>query len=276
MCGKLAIVTGSNKGIGYAIVQALCEKFDGDVYLTARDVGRGQRAVECLNKLGLRPKFHQLDVTDDNSVAEFKSFVEKNYKGINVLVNNAAIAFKNNCSEPFSVQAEETTRVNYFSLKKVCDALYPLLLPGARVVNVSSSCGHLSKIPGDELKKKFASPRLTVGELDALMREFVDSARVGNHGQCGWPSNAYVVSKVGVSALTFIQQRAFDSDTRKDIVVNAVHPGYVDTDMTSHLGPLTIEEGAEAPVYLALLPEGEQKVKGQYVWNDKSIKKWDV
>jgi len=44
--------------------------------------------------------------------------------------------------------------------------------------------------------------------------------------------------------------------------------------MTSHLGPLTIEEGAEAPVYLALLPAGEQKVKGQYVWNDKTIKNW--
>lgn len=51
------------------------------------------------------------------------------------------------------------------------------------------------------------------------------------------------MSKVGVSALTFIQQRAFDSDPRGDLIVNAVHPGYVDTDMTSHTGPLTIEQG---------------------------------
>ena len=32
-----------------------------------------------------------------------------------------------------------------------------------------------------------------------------------------------------------------DSDPREDIVVNHVHPGYVDTDMTSHKGPLTID-----------------------------------
>lgn len=55
MCAKLAIVTGSNKGIGYAIVKALCEKFDGDVYLTARDVNRGKKAMESLNELGLKP-----------------------------------------------------------------------------------------------------------------------------------------------------------------------------------------------------------------------------
>ena len=43
-------VTGSNKGIGYAIVKGLCEKFDGIVYLTTRDVSRGKAAVEQLNK----------------------------------------------------------------------------------------------------------------------------------------------------------------------------------------------------------------------------------
>lgn len=190
------------------------------------------------------------------------------------MVNNAAIAFKVNATEPFGDQAEETIRVNYFALRKVCDALFTLLLPGARVVNVSSSAGHLSCIPSEELQKKLSSPQLTVNELDALMQQFVSTAKAGNHQIYGWPSRAYSVSKVGVSALTIIQQKAFDVDSRKDLVVNSVHPGYVDTDMTSHKGPLTIEEGAEAPVYLALLPEDEQNVKGQYVWNDKTIKTW--
>jgi Dehydrogenases with different specificities (related to short-chain alcohol dehydrogenases) len=69
------------------------------------------------------------------------------------------------------------------------------------------------------------------------------AAKSGNHQAEGWSNSAYQVSKVGVSALSFIQQRAFDSDPREDLVVNAVHPGYVDTDMTSHRGPLTIEQG---------------------------------
>jgi NAD(P)-dependent dehydrogenase (short-subunit alcohol dehydrogenase family) len=69
------------------------------------------------------------------------------------------------------------------------------------------------------------------------------SAKGGKHEKEGWPNSAYSVSKVAVSALSFIQQRAFDADPREDLVVNAVHPGYVDTDMTSHRGSLTIEQG---------------------------------
>lgn len=59
----------------------------------------------------------------------------------------------------------------------------------------------------------------------------------------GWPTRSYSASKIGVSKLTFIQQAAFDKDTRSDIIVNAVHPGYVSTDMTYHKGCLTPEEG---------------------------------
>lgn len=73
---------------------------------------------------------------------------------------------------------------------------------------------------------------------------FLDStAAEGRHKEQGWGESAYAVSKVGVSALTRVHQRQFDSDSRQGIVVNSVHPGYVSTDMSSHKGPLTIEEG---------------------------------
>jgi len=48
---RVAVVTGSNKGIGFAIVKALCSQFDGDVILAARDEGRGADAVEKLKKV---------------------------------------------------------------------------------------------------------------------------------------------------------------------------------------------------------------------------------
>jgi len=270
---KLAIVTGGSKGIGYAIVKALCERLDGDVYMTARDADRG-RAAEQTGQLGMKSKFHQLDVTNDVSVAVF---VANGYAGVNVLVNNAGIAFKEYSTEPFGVQAEETLRVNYFALRTVCGALFPLLVAGARVVNLSSSTGRLSMLPGEQLKRTLSSPLLTVDQLDESMHLFVDKAKSGVHEQYGWPSYAYCVSKVGVSALTFLQQRELDSDSsRVDMIVNCVHPGSVNTDMISHKNnkPLTAEQAAEAPVYLALLPAGERYVKGQYVWNDKTVKDW--
>ena len=49
---KVAVVTGSNKGIGLAIVRALCRQFKGDVYVTSRDAQRGNEAVEKLKSEG--------------------------------------------------------------------------------------------------------------------------------------------------------------------------------------------------------------------------------
>lgn len=101
------------------------------------------------------------------------------------------------------------------------------------------------------------------------------SAKNGKNTEDGWGNSAYVVSKVGVSALTIIQQREINKDTsRPGISINCCHPGYVDTDMTSHKGHLTIEQGAEAPVYLATLPPEENNIKGAYVWFDKQVYDW--
>lgn len=103
---------------------------------------------------------------------------------------------------------------------------------------------------------------------------FTRLAKEGTWHEHGWPNSTYVVSKVGLSALTRIQQRAFDSDSRPDLVVNSCHPGYVDTDMTSHKGVLTIEEGSVCPVYLALLPPNIKEPKGAYLGKKTEIVDW--
>lgn len=87
----VALVTGSNKGIGLAIVRELCRQFSGDVVLTARDVVRGQAAVKQLEAEGLSPRFHQLDINDLQSIRVLRDFLCKEYGGLDVLVNNAAI-----------------------------------------------------------------------------------------------------------------------------------------------------------------------------------------
>ncbi|GLV36438.1 uncharacterized protein CBL_08929 [Carabus blaptoides fortunei] len=278
MSTKVAVVTGGNKGIGFGIVKGLCEKFNGIVYLTARDVQRGENAVKELEKLGYKPKFHQLDINDTNSVDLFREYIQETYGGLDVLVNNAAIAFKHDSTAPFSEQAAETIRVNYFSLVRICHAMFPILRPHARVVNLSSSAGQLMRIPGAALREKLGSPSLTEEELSTLMNDFVESAKNNRTEADGWGNSAYAVSKVGVSALTFIQQRQFDTEVSQNgspgIIVNAVHPGYVDTDMTSHKGDWTIAQGADAPLYLALLPVDNNEIKGSYVWKDRRVLDW--
>ena len=66
-------MTGGNKGIGLAIVRRMCKEFNGDVYLTARDDGRGREAVE---EEGLKPKYHQLDITSSASIENLRTYLQ--------------------------------------------------------------------------------------------------------------------------------------------------------------------------------------------------------
>ncbi|CAG5023205.1 unnamed protein product [Parnassius apollo] len=205
MSPKVAVVTGANKGIGFAIVRGLCKRVDV-VYLTSRDEERGKKAVDELNKEGLNPKYHQLDITVKKSVEVFRDYIKEKYGGIDILVNNAAIAFKNNSTEPVAVQAAETLRVNYFSVLTTCEILFPILRNSARVVNISSSSGHLSQIPSETLRNRFKDPNLTIPELSDLMNKYIEDAKKGTQA-AEWGNSSYVVSKVGLTALTLIQQR---------------------------------------------------------------------
>ncbi|XP_065208817.1 carbonyl reductase [NADPH] 3-like [Planococcus citri] len=270
---KVAVVTGGNKGIGYAIVKGLCKDFPGDVYLTARNEELGLASIKTLKDLGFNPKFHQLDVADERSVITLRDHLLEQYGGLDVLINNAGVGLENDLEDPS--KAIETIQVNYFGVKKTCDVLFPILRCHARVVNLSSKYGFLFKIPSKSLREKLASKSLTADELDELMRQFLKSV-VQNDAKLTskWGNLAYAVSKVGLSALTRIQQREFLNDERVDIVVNSVHPGRVDTDMTKQKGLLTTEQGAVAPLYAALLPENLTQPKGAFIWKNKDIVDW--
>ena len=119
-----------------------------------------------------------------NSVAKLASDIKQKYGGLDILVNNASVAFEFNeepSKEPFSYQAKETIQTNYFGTRTVCKHLFPLLRSGARVVNMSSDSGFLAMIPGEALRTKLKRTDLTFEELDKIMNDFVDSAQSGKH-----------------------------------------------------------------------------------------------
>ncbi|KAI1304961.1 Carbonyl reductase [NADPH] 3 [Halotydeus destructor] len=272
---KVAVVTGSNKGIGLAIVKQLCEKYDGDVYLTSRNTELGQAAVEQLKKdFNVKPKYHQLDIDDAESIKNLKNFLIDTYGGLNVLVNNAAIAYRVAATEPFTEQAENTIGTNFTSTQNICDVLFPILKAHARVVNVSSSSGMLARVPGQENREALSSPALTKTELNGIVEQYLTDVRNGRHLEKGWSGSAYSASKVFLTALTRVQQKAFNEDPREDLVVNACHPGYVDTDMSNHQGTLSPEEGAKSAVYAALLPAGKDVPRGEMIWWDCRLVDW--
>lgn len=88
----------------------------------------------------------------------------------------------------------------------------------------------------------------------------------------GWPKSAYTASKVGVSALSIIQQKNFDSEIpQRNIKLNFIHPGWVKTDRNVKRD-ITTEESAKVVLWLIL--EADEKLKGKYIWFDKKIVDW--
>ncbi|CAH6792577.1 unknown_gene_8868 [Phodopus roborovskii] len=123
-CSRVALVTGANKGIGFAITRDLCRKFSGDVVLTARDEARGKAALQQLQAEGLSARFHQLDIDDRHSIRALRDFLLKDYRGLDVLVNNAG-------TDPthFHIQSEAAMKTNFFGTRAVCTELLPLIKP---------------------------------------------------------------------------------------------------------------------------------------------------
>ncbi|XP_022080033.1 carbonyl reductase [NADPH] 1-like [Acanthaster planci] len=290
---RVAVVTGANKGIGFAIVRALCKQLDnGIVYLTARNEERGREAVARLNQEGLQPKFHQLDVTDRASVSKLRDFLQKTHGGLDVLVNNAAVYYKevavtvrdgvmewelfNDASHPpFGEKASITMATNFHAVLDVNRALIPLIRAHGRIVSVVSSGGvwafqKMSK----ELQGRFQGAK-TEQEVEQLMHEFVALAKAGSHAREGWPEMVYGISKMGVIALTRIQADDIAKDkTKGEVLITCCCPGYVATDMTNHEGEKTIDEGAVTPVYCALLPPGSSQFNGKMFSEKKLLEFW--
>lgn len=143
----------------------------------------------------------------------------------------------------------------------------PVLSVAGRVVNVSSLQGSKAlENCSEDLQEKFRCDTLTEGDLVDLMRKFVEDTRNEVHEREGWPDSAYGVSKLGVTVLSRILARQLDEKRKGDrILLNACCPGWE--------GSRTPEEGAETPVYLALLPPDATEPQGQLVC-DKVVQTW--
>ncbi|XP_052595832.1 carbonyl reductase [NADPH] 1-like [Peromyscus californicus insignis] len=272
---QVALVTGANKGIGFAITRDLCQKFSGDVVLTARNQARGQAAVQQLQAEGLSPRFHQLDIDDPQSIRALRDFLLEEYGGLDVLVNNAGISTKGTDLTHFYIQAEAAMKTNFFGTQAVCMALLPLIKPQGRVVNMSSMVSlRALKNCSPELQQKFRSETITEEELVGLMNKFVEDTKKGVHEKEGWPDSAYAVTKIGVTVLSRIHARKLSEQRRGDkILLNACCPGWVRTDMAGPTATKSPEEGAETPVYLALLPPDAEGPHGQFV-QEKKVEPW--
>ncbi|XP_038684831.1 (+)-neomenthol dehydrogenase-like isoform X1 [Tripterygium wilfordii] len=270
---RYAVVTGSNKGIGFETVKQLASN-GITVVLAARDEKRGLEAVRNLNELGLSGQvvFHQLNVADSASIASFADFVKTQFGKLDILVNNAgmlgvtidieAIRASGGKIDPSRamIQTYELTesclKTNYYGPKTMIESLAPLLQlsDSPTIVNVSSYYGKLEYITNEWAKEVLGDgDKLTEERLEEVLSEFRKDFKDGTLESKGWPTftAAYKMSKAALIAYTRIAANKYPS-----FCVNSVCPGFVKTDFNRNKGTLTVEEGAESLLKLAMLPKG--------------------
>ncbi|KAG9292435.1 hypothetical protein G9A89_015305 [Geosiphon pyriformis] len=296
---KVAIVTGANKGIGYAIVRNLALSYVSlhrpeplVIYLGSRNPNLGESSVSQLQKEfegrqvltsdngNVEIKFLKIDLTNKDTINEAAERVKNEYggkwikenlgKGVDILINNAGMAYRGSAFDTNVVKT--TLATNFYGTLDVINKFTPLLRPNARIVNVSSLAGQL-RILSPELAQKFSDPNLDVDGLIKLLQQFQYAVDHGTWTQEGWPTQAYGVSKIGVTGLSRILARRFASEG-KNILVNACCPGWVRTDMTNPNAPLSPDQGAETPVFLALDEKIVPSSPNGELWSLLKIHKW--
>ncbi len=211
--GRVALVSGGNRGIGLEVCRQLAER-GLRVVMGSRDDEQGRAAAAGLPDGVV---VHQLDVSDPESVEGLARSVEAEFGRLDVLVNNAAISNDDGQSgvDADLDRVKEALEANLFGAWRLCELAIPMMRRNGygRIVNVSTGLASLEDMGGG--------------------------------------SPGYRVSKTALNVLT----RILASELRgSGILVNAVNPGWVQTDMGGSSATRTVEEGAEALVWAATLP----------------------
>jgi NAD(P)-dependent dehydrogenase (short-subunit alcohol dehydrogenase family) len=216
---RIAVVTGANRGIGREVARQLAMRGD-TVVLTARDHGKAEQAAAELvadRTVEVAPLPRQLDVTDAGSVQRVGDDLAERFGRLDVLVNNAAIHYDTwqRASDADLTTVREALETNLLGAWQTTLALLPLLR--------ASGHGRIVNVSSES------------GSLTGM----------------GGGTPAYGVSKAALNALT----RILAAELLRDrILVNAICPGWVATDMGGP-GGRPVAEGAASVLWAVDLPD---------------------
>ncbi|MBW4590796.1 SDR family NAD(P)-dependent oxidoreductase [Aetokthonos hydrillicola Thurmond2011] len=198
MESKTALVTGGNRGIGFAIAQGLLKE-GYEVIISARSLEKAKQASEKLQTFG-KVTHIELDISNDQSIDQAVETLNKSIDRLDVLINNAGIYPDHNVNI-LTISRDllnSGVNTNTFGVIRMVQAFLPLLEKSqdARIINVSSG----------------------MGALDGLTTT----------------APSYCLSKLALNGATIMLAEALRSQR---IAVNAMCPGWVKTDMGGESAP---------------------------------------
>jgi NAD(P)-dependent dehydrogenase (short-subunit alcohol dehydrogenase family) len=250
MKNKIVVITGANTGMGKVTAIALAKR-GAHIVMVCRNKQKAEVARSEIQSVSGNKNVDLLiaDLSLQSSIKELVGEIQKKYRQIDVLINNAGLALTDYSETAEGI--ETTFATNVLSMFLLTNLLKEQLsaAPVARVINVASSTHTGAKIQLDDIAYK------------------------KNYSLFG----AYNQSKLCNIMLTYEQARRFASTP---ITVNCLNPGPVKTELARDMGAvfkligslffLSPEKASETAIYLASDKELE-KTTGKYFTKSKAV-----
>lgn len=215
---RVALVTGANRGIGLEIARQLAMQ-GFKVWMGSRDRAKGEAAAAALAAQGLAVAPVRLDVTDPDTIEAALGAIASAHGRLDVLINNSGVLL-----DPAESSVE---RLNLNTLRRTLE----------------------SNLIGAIAVTQAALPLMRKGGAGRIVNLSTGMSQLCGMG-AGYP--AYRISKTALNAFTVTLARDLDGTSIK---VNAMCPGWVQTDMGGAQAPRTVAQGADTAVWLATLPD---------------------
>ncbi len=222
--GKAIVVTGAARGLGAAIAKGVADK-GGDLALVDLDAATLADTQQACEALGVTARIYAADVANEEQVVALFNQVAQDFGRLDGLVNNAGIL-----RDGILVKAKDGQIASKMSLED-WQAVIDVNLTGVFL------CG-----------REAAEHMIRLGEGGCIIN-MSSISRSGNFGQ----SN-YSAAKAGVASLTVVWSKEL---ARHGIRVNAIAPGFVNTEMVASMKPEVLER-ARAHIPLGRLCESAE------------------
>ena len=143
LTGKVALVTGSSRGIGRGIALTLAEE-GCDVMLTGRDEAALREAVTEVEKRGRKAKFETIDLRQDEAPAALISSIKRDFGRLDILVNNAGSTKRGDFLSLTDADWQDGYALKFFAHVRLSRAAWPLLREAqGSVVTIGGTSGRI-------------------------------------------------------------------------------------------------------------------------------------
>ena len=167
---KKIIITGTSRGIGYALVKYFTEKNH-----SVLAISRNTKTLDDLQKKHSNLTVLQIEITEEKGIEEVVNFISTNWKKVDILIHNAGKLIHKPFFKTSSDDFLNVYKVNVFAVVELTKAVLPFLKKGSHVVAISSIGGIQGSMKFAGLAAYSSSKGAVITLMEVLAEEYKSS-----------------------------------------------------------------------------------------------------